>query len=415
MIRRLLRPEGGYVLVTALIALAVMSILALATISRANALLRMSRQAVREEQALYMANAGVEFIYARLTAIPPETVEENREYHHTMQLDPNVTGSYTVTAAVVRPGFLEITATGTVTEGGRESARRVVTAELPFEQGGGQPPPPVLVMGNGSLTFKDNVDICGDIYVNGDLDLSNNVTVWAPPAHGICDSVLGSGKAVVTGKLTMKNNVEIQGGWCDGSNYGPNTPCKGQKPQVLSVSPPNFGDLWNSANVRYVQKAGDCGEKPNCYTFDSPLRLNGNQSYQNQLVYINGDVVVDKTLRVTGAVTFAVTGSVDLNADLLCAGGSTCNVSFVTQGKITMFNNVDVWATLVTTGDLEVKNNAAIHGSIRAASMDFMNNTKLYPTYLWPVGLPGNPQGNPGTGSGGTGTPHRGAFTRWSQ
>lgn len=421
MIRKLPRSEGGYVLVTALIALAVMSILAIATIDRANTVLRMSRQAVREEQALYMANAGVEFIYARLTATdPPETTELNQPYSYTMQLGQGVTGQYVVTAADRRPGFLEITSTGTIIDSGGDPVTRTLVAEVPFERddggGGGSPTlPDRLVVGNGPIHFNNNAQICGDVFARGDLRFDNNVTVWsktkAEDSKSPCNEILGYGRAVSTGRLTKGNNTVIQGGWCDSITYGTGTPCDGSKPKVETISTPNFATLKDSAQVWYVRQADEayCLGRANCQTFSGTLALSGNKSYPNQLVYVDGNVTVGSRLVINGNVTFAATGDVSIHADVECAGGTTCNVAFLAGADVSIFHNKAVWATLLAGNALGVGNSVEIHGLISASNIVFGNTPLLYPTSNWPVGVPGNPNSD---GAGGSSP--SGGYSKWN-
>lgn len=502
MIWRGHRSEAGYVMVTALIALAVMSLLAIASLTQASSLLRMSRQAVRDEQALYLANAGVEFIYAQLLTSVRDGTEPRLHDQHVMALDGNVTGSYEVTAAEVRTGYFEILATGIITEGGIESARQVVEAELPVLPGGGsggggggrcddddrddddrddddddrdddrggrdwndggwdrdwdhgdwnsspwpgwghwggwdrnagdscdddddddddwddQAPAREVVAGFSSLALSNNTEICGDLFVNGNLHLNNNVVVWSPAAAArsknvSCTSISGSGRVIVTGRLRTEH-ADIHGGWCD-SDSGEGTNCR-NKPLVRSITVPDFAPLKAQAQGWHLRPADQafCQGRTNCTTLKNGLyTLSGTRTYANQLIYIDGDltVPVGQNVVIAGRVTFAVTGNVTIDADVTCATGNACQVAFLAGGNLTVgTQKTTIWATLYAGNELNIDaTNVTIHGLLSATKGTVKNKLILYPTQAWPTGIPGGPSEGPG---GGITTV--GPYTKWNQ
>lgn len=426
MIRILRRSEEGYVMITALIALAVMAILAAAAISQANSALRMSNQAVRSEQALYMANAGVEAILAM--TLTPSMIEENKPYSYSMELEPGLTGSYEVIVTVPRPGIIHIAATGMVSRDDAPTSR-MVEAEIPFQWdetdgGGGGTTPDQLVFGNGPLNLMNDADVCGDLYAAGDMSLGNGVRVWsqtrAQDPDSPCDSIQGSGRAVAAGTLTKGNKTEIQGGWCDSAHFGSPYPCP-TRPQVRTLPPPNWTDLRAQATRWYVKPADAafCNDKPEgtcqVLTGDPPkLDLYGESTYSRELIFIDGDLEVpqqaNRELVIGGAVTFAATGRVTLGGNVRCAGGSTCSAAFIAGGDLTLGNNKEVWALLQTAGKLS-GNQMTIHGYLTAGSYELKNGMTLYPMVgnAWPPGVPGGP------GEGGAASPPLQNYSDWDQ
>ncbi|MFZ5817979.1 MAG: hypothetical protein ACOY93_22230 [Bacillota bacterium] len=417
------RSEAGYVLVTALVALAVMSILAAAAISQATAALRLSAQAVRSEQALYMGNAGVEQILAMTRSA--SFIELNTPYTYNREVEPGVTGSYEAVVTVPRPGIIHIRSTGTVTHAG-ESTRRVVEAEIPFVQnsgdGGGGGSSPVLAFGNGSLSLMNQADICGDLYAAGDMTLGNTVTVWSKTTQedpdSPCESIQGTGKAVASGTLTMGQVTEIQGGWCDATHYGPPYPCD-EKPEVQTLPPPDFAALKEQATRWYVRPsdAAFCSDKPagSCQVLSGgKLTTYGSQSYSQEIVYVDGDLEVpqqaNRRLQISGSVTFVVTGRAILGGSVLCTGGSTCGVAFLAGGDITLGYRKEYWALLQTLGTLS-GNQVTVHGNLIAQTYDLRNGVKLYPMAAgaWPPGVPGAP------GESGTASPPPEGYSDWDQ
>lgn len=433
MSRILRRSQDGYVMVTALIALAVMSILAAAAIAQANTALRMTGQAVRSEQALYLANAGVEMILARIRNAPldeenqpaPE-IEENAPYTYSMELEPGLVGSYEVVVTLTG-STAQIHSTGTV-----EGTSRVIEAQVPLsgdddggdDGGGGAPIPDQLAFGHGPMKLENNADICGDLYTTGNLKLENNVTIWnktnAQDTKSPCEAIYGTGQVVVMGELTNENNVAIPGGWCDATDYGPSTPCQGNPPHVGTLPPPDFAKLKARATRWYV-KASDaayCDDKPadTCQTLNGTLSLTGSQTYSDDLVYVDGNLKIDKErgdgLSLTGSVTFVVTGSVSIEADLTCSDETNCLVGIIAGQSIKVEqNNVTVHATMQTLGELKAENSITIRGYLVAASMTMENNLLLYPPAagIWPPAMHAG-----GDGSAAPAPPPEG-YSGWSQ
>lgn len=439
MIRILRRSEAGYVMITALIALAVMAILAAAAISQANSALRMSSQAVRSEQALYMANAGVELILAKALD-DPESIQDLTPYTYTMLLEPGLVGSYEV-VVTLGPTSIYIQSTGSVSRDGGEVTSRMVEAEIPFEwgdsgggddggddgsNGGGNGVSDQLVFSNGPLNLMNNADVCGDLYAAGDMTLGNGITVWAKTKtedpDSPCDAIQGTGKAVASGTLTKGNKTEIQGGWCDSTHFGSPYPCESQ-PQVRTLPAPNWAKLKAEATRWYVKpaEAAFCNDKPEgtCQVLSgSPpeLELYGEASYSNQLIFIDGDLEVpqqaNRELVVSGTVTFAATGQITLGGDVRCAGGSDCSMAFIAGGDLVLGNNKEVWAVLQTQGTLS-GNQMTIHGYLAASGYDLKNGVTLYPAAFptWPPGVPG---GDSPPGSGGPTTPAPSGYSDWN-
>jgi hypothetical protein len=303
---------------------------------------------------------------------------------HTLTVTSGLQGSYSVTLTTQPDQTVRIVSTGVVGK-----STRVVTAVIQpgtgtagsGSTGGGTgspaaPPgvPPQVfqqaVYANGSLQFdNNNALICGDLYVVGSVDLGNNSRVIGSPAGG-CSTVVGTGKVIATGAVIAGNNTVIEGGWCDATHYGAGRPCAAA-PTAAPLTSPDFGALSSQATAR----------------FSTSQSLSGAKSYNNDLVYINGNLTLNG-LAVQGTVTFAVTGSVNIWNNLTCSG--SCSVAIVSSGAIQTSNNLEVWSTLVTGSTLNLGNQVIIHGNIQASSMTTGNGPIFYPA--------------PGGTAGGTGT-----------
>ncbi len=439
MIRASRRNEEGYVLITALIALAVMTILGAVAIAQATTALRMTRQAVRTEQALYMANAGAEFILARVqTATPPEV---GVFYGDTLPLEPGLTGSYSVYIEERQEGFIWLHSTGFVQDASGEQFTRQVEAEIPLDLAGGGGgggtggggdggQGGAFVWGNGPLTLGNQMDVCGDLYSTGDITLGTQVRVWGTTGgDSPCTTIAGTGKVVAQGRLAKGPNTTIDGGWCDSTHYGAPYACDAP-PQVQTMPTPAFATLKSTATRWYVapgsgafcdgKPAGSCAElpEPEKKNDSVSLALGGAQSYQEDLVYVEGDLVVQRNdpLRITGTVTFAVTGSVYLEDDLVCAAGpGRCNVAVIASGDIAVTSTqVEVHSILQTAQTLRVKNQDVIWGTMVASDFDFETGVTLYPYAgdSWPPGVPHPPAPTPEPGPDEPAVP---TYSHWKQ
>lgn len=382
------RNQGGYVLITVLIALAVMALLGTTALGWALTGLRLSRQAVESEQAFYMANAGIEHALARVLG-----GQEPGSFDYQQPAGSGVAGTYSVTMTAEPDHSITVVSTGQV-----GATRRVVTARmLPgasgSEGGGGgggsqQPaparPPAVpdgvyaqAIFSNGSLSLRNTATVCGDLYVVGTVSLGNNDRVLGtvkPP----CESVVGTGKVVASELVTLENNVVVEGGWCDSLRFNqPGHPCP-TRPAADPLPGPNYAALYSQASVR----------------IEGDLTLSGMQTYDNAIVYVTGNLLVSRQgAAISGAVTYAVNGDVFIDGNLSCAG--SCAVGILSQGGMTVEHNADVRATLVTRRSLVLGNHVTLRGNIQAGSMSTGNSPVIYPLGGSGAVPPGTPPGVP--------------------
>lgn len=362
------RNDNGYILITTMIALAVVALLGAAALNGATSGLRLARRAVESEQAFYMANAGIEDALARVLA-----GQVAGPFGRTLPVNGSLSGTYTVTMTQQPDQSLQVVSTGRV---GRTA--RAVTARMqpgaPGTPGGGTgngstPPPPGVpeqvfqqaIFSNGSLAFDNNSVICGDLAAVGSVILGNGTKVVGAAGSG-CTYVVGTGKLVATGLVELGNNASVAGGWCDSLHWGtPAYPCP-TRPTSAPLPAPDFAALGARATVR----AG------------SSLTLSGTKSYNNDLVYVEGNVTVAKAgLAVSGTVTFVATGSASLEGPLTCAGA--CTVAVISRGDITSGNNLVLRSTLVSAGRIALGNSATVYGNLQAATFAVLNNATVYP------------------------------------
>lgn len=382
------RNERGYILITTMIALGVVAVLATSALGWALTGLRLSRKAVESEQAFYMANAGIEEALARVLAGQPPV-----DFSQLRPVGAGLSGTYSVTMRVNADQSITVESRGSVGGTTRLATARMLPGTSggtdPGTPGGGtgeaaQPPPGVpaqvfaqAVYSNGSLAFDNNAVVCGDLSAVGSVLLGNGTRVLGTVGSG-CSTVVGTGKLVATGLIDLGNNSYIAGGWCDAAHWGTaGHPC----PSKPSATPLAYPDLSSQATVQVP----------------GSLTLSGTQTYNHDIVYVGGNLAVDKKgVAISGSVTFAVKGTVDLNGSLTCSGA--CSVAIVTQGDIRSLNNLQIWSSLITNARLSLGNQVTIHGNLQAGSSDTLNGTIIYPIAVGTAPAP-PPAGN-GTGPG---------------
>ncbi|HYG56527.1 MAG TPA: hypothetical protein VD902_00465, partial [Symbiobacteriaceae bacterium] len=195
--------ERGYVLISTLIALAVISLLGAASLSWAASSLKLSSRAVATEQAFYLANAGVEEASARARAGDlPARLER------TVEIAPGITGQYAVDITEEPGNLYRVVSTGTAGAG-----RQTITATIRGVGQGTHVAYQSLMYTGGSLVVENQMDICGDIVVTGNAEFRAQATVWnqtkGQNKKSPCDSIMGTGKAEVGGLIDLQNSQTI--------------------------------------------------------------------------------------------------------------------------------------------------------------------------------------------------------------
>lgn|GEM_PF-2535202 len=457
--RRITRDrEEGYVMITALIALAVMTILGAVAIAEATTALRISRQAVRTEQALYMANAGAEYIMARLHSETPP--EEGTFYSDTYQLEPGLTGFFTVVATGLETETVQLQSTGTVQDQTGQTWTRAVLASIPLipvatdpggggdpggdpggETGGGEtedPNAPVIfdqTMGSGGQVWvPNNGYICGDVVSRQRIELRNGVTVWGKTKfedpNSPCLEVTGSGRVISAVDVWFQNEsqVFVQGGWCDPDHWGEGTPCPTQ-PQADEIQVPtvDMAALKSRATEWWVRTEADCAGRPattTCKVIPSNLLyLEGEMTFtQPALIWIDATLRMgtNDRLQITGKVNFVVNGQVQIanNARITC-GEVFCPIAITSAQDISVGNGAEIHASM-HAGTQFTGGNATIYGNVLAQTSNLDNNYEQHGTdpepIEYPPGLPTNSGGyTTGNETNEPARPRVGGFSDWRQ
>lgn len=196
LIRRC-RGEGGYVLVTAILILAVMSLFMLVTLSAGTQVNELAERGDRWAKALAISEGGIDEAIGE--------VSHNRAWVTTCPVDPptnanpnpamcetNPTGEYQV--SVVSSGL-----TTTFTSVGYYPNANPGTNWVAREVEQVFAPPSSFkyaLYSNSGIDVQNNIQIVGDIFANGNVEIFTNATV--------CGTVTVSG-----GSLTMENGAQV--------------------------------------------------------------------------------------------------------------------------------------------------------------------------------------------------------------
>jgi type II secretory pathway pseudopilin PulG len=369
--RRLAAEDQGYVLITALLVLAVISIVGAGALGWAATSARMARQAMVSEQAFYMANAGLEEALARANA---GQLNPNQTLQHTMTIAPGLQGSYQVTLASQQDGTVLATSTGTV-----RSTSRTLTARLRL---GGLSPAYQYLTFLGEPLDLQHVDACGDLYAYGDIEVKHT-HIWgkttAQDPSSPCTSIRGTGKLVSTGGVTVDKSV------VDGGVY------PFAKPIAMPII--DIAALKSRATAWWVTDSSKCSQKPpgaTCQVMPKKgLTISGAQTYNHAIIYVEGQLDINN-LRYRGAVTFVAEGEISISGvtgrNSSCAPKEICTAAFISGAQISVDGEVHGYFLVKPPGSFEMKNHSTIYGNILAGSLGKDKHILIHPPDM--VGIP---------------------------
>ena len=187
---------------------------------------------------------------------------------------------------------------------------------------------------SGNATFYNNVDICGNMYIGKDLFVSGKIFASAIEASGyfVQDNVEISGNLTVNGDTFLKqdlyvyNNVDICGN--------------------LTVD----GTLDVSGDATFYNNVDICGN----LTVDGTLDVSGNATFYNN-VDICGNLTVDGTLDVSGDATFY--NNVDICGNLTVNGEKITNIynnRIEVSTSTSLSEGINLVATVNNTSSLTI-------------------------------------------------------------
>lgn len=380
------RSQGGYVLVTTLIALSVLLTAGLAALSQSGSSLRTAAAAHRQEQALYAANAGIEHGLAHLQQTGMVTQPVSLQHVYSQGVAPS---EYRVS---ITPHGVDVLVRS---EGRVKEQVRTVEATV-----GLRIPPAYFspFFSTQGINFSNNLDVCGDILTGGDLSLSNGVTVWRNGAPGSPCDRSGNGSVVAGGRLIRFPNTVIQGEWCDSTNWGHSRLCP-TRPGGLTLPPPDFAHLRQTASRWFVTDPAFCaGRGPSCVVVSPGFVLQVTGASHPGITFVEGSIQIGG-LAIQNLATYAATQEIRFSGSAVlistCAP-QRCSAGYVAGGAIQVqSNNLEIHGALISTDTalgITWKNNVTVRGSLMAPVITSGNNGLLYAMNPHIVGIsPGLP------------------------
>lgn len=317
--------DQGLVLPLTLMAFLVLGVLAAALLSIGSSEIQIASNHLRNTQAQFLAEAGLEHAYNTLRTTPNLVTTATAALQNIVSLAQlGSMGNYDVWYQRMGPNTMRVVSTGISAIGGSQQIRRATM----------------------STTFISN----DAIKTNGDLNISGNVGVGDPVFQGQCGSVHSNanldigGSTSISGNATASGNYDASGGVSVGSDSG------GHRPEefIPVINPTDFLNAATAslpANQVFQMKAngqilrgdgspittladgGNFNGWNYNYTADSPAQwsLSSNTS-ENGTYYFEGNVSVSGNhgdVSTPWVVTLIATG------DLIIAGSS------VTQSSLT--------------------------------------------------------------------------------
>lgn len=360
-----LRLNEGYVLVTVLLALAVLSLIGASALSRASTAQRTVARAVEHERALYAANAGVEHALAYLVGNGIPT----RVTTLTGALESGAV-TYSVT---LEPGTSLIR----IASGGAAGASvRTVHASVSLSSGQGMQVYRNTLYSGSGLSVDGDIAVCGDLFSNGSMSLTNGASVTkmgtalkAGPWRGNCPAP-ATGTAVSADRV-IAGTAEIEGGWCDSATPHQG-PCQGTAPAPAPAPKPDWEWLKQNATHLYMV---NCTGFTNCTGVSPgvPVVVSGTvPAGESRLIYAETHVVIP-SLVVNHKLTVAAAGNIYFHGDTMwgtaCTAEDPCSAAYIAKEGIGVeAPNVRIRGALIALGaeGVHLHNHTMITGTVIA-------------------------------------------------
>jgi predicted acyltransferase (DUF342 family)/type II secretory pathway pseudopilin PulG len=353
-----MRNDKGISLIAVTIVMLVVATLALviaSTISSGNIT---SVTDLQEQQAFYIAQAGIEWYM--------EQLENDSDWSDNtspvISDQPFDVGRFTVECSAQEIDSIDITVTGKVTGWDGNDVQRIITAHLEKTEEGATFADFAIFYGGGDGTVTTDINknqtITGDIFIHGDLDIGKNCTI--------------TGDVLATGEITVGSGTNISGDTIEDADPPADQP-------TLDTS--YYDNLIATAAT---QPAGD-------RDFEGET-ISGT-------IYVNGDVEIDDY--IDGSGTIVATGSIeiiketDIGDDITLIASETLimrkNGNVGTEVTFYSSSNIDIktgivfgsgagngeGVILLSPGDVALGNNTTITGFIFGDDVTLGTNLTL--------------------------------------
>jgi predicted acyltransferase (DUF342 family) len=264
---------------------------------------------LQEQQALYLAQAGMEWYMEELENdsdwSSPPTVKTNQAFG---------SGTFTVTYTDEEENSIDVTTTGKVSGWDGNYIQRIITQHVEKSAAGTLFSDFAIFYGGGDGSIETNIaknqTITGDIFINGDLDIGKNCTI--------------TGDVLATGEITVGSGTNISGDTIEDADPPADQP-------TLDTS--YYDNLIATAAT---QPAGD-------RDFEGET-ISGT-------IYVNGDVEIDDYLNGSG--TIVATGSIEIIKETDIGD----DITLIASDTLTMRKdgNVGTEVTFYSSSNIDIK------------------------------------------------------------
>jgi hypothetical protein len=311
-----IRGEGGISLIAVTVIMLIAATLALVIASVMSSANISSMTDMQAQQALYIAQAGLEWYTEQLEGdsdwSSPPAVKTDEAFG---------AGTFSVSYDNEAADTIDVTATGKVTAWDGNDVQRVTEQHIEKSSGGTTFADFAIFYGggDGSITsdIAKNQTITGDTFIHGDLDIGKNCTI--------------TGDVLATGEISVGSGTNISGDTTEYADPPANQP---------TLTTTYYDGLITTAS----------GEAAGDRDFEAET-ISGT-------IYVNGDVEINDYIDGSGIIV--ATGEVDIKSNTDIGDDITiiCDDSFLMRKNGTVGTTV----TFYSSSDLTI-NNGVVLGS----------------------------------------------------
>jgi hypothetical protein len=380
-----------------------------------------------QNQAYYVAEAGVEKLLAEALKNPdwvkglPEGTPQN--FLQNMSYPDAITGNEIESVNVVKTTELDgyklvITSVGRYSGGTRYNSKRTLNVvaklypspSLDFSKG---------VWGGTSVLLLNNGIISSDIWSNGDIEIKNNGTVNDDTV--VEGNVYAVGNVLLDNKVEVGKNIEAKGNVTVSNNAKANTVnlSGGWVKSEGSISVGGgttkiHGDAWAAGSISISKTGYIKAPHPNTplpivsftlpafpvleqeiYRKIADYEYTGNTTFTTSELtnirgvhFVNGDISISGTY--SGLATIIATGKISITGNLFRSSTSDCLALLSFSDVETSTGCNPIWALIYAANIFNLNNNSWVYGAAIANKVIQGQNTRIfYNQDLVDLGPPG--------------------------
>jgi len=362
----ILKKETGAVLVISLLIMLMLTVLGIAAIRTVTTDINIAANDRSAKQAFTLAEAGVERALAEInnnTIDPPDDVDGSSV---TLSDSSHSTGSYNVSITRIAADMLQITSTGTTTNGKGTKTIVVNVRESVFY-------PEIY---NFALFSRESISLRGSVEVyNGDIYSGRNIFIRASDVVQDGDVlaaehvVFGGSGNIVNGSVFANGNIDLSNQQnqtrIDGGDATAGGAISGSGIVTGSINPGTSPDpvqrvSYYEADYKVTQA------QFNEYFDQADTYLVGDQTitggYYEGIIYVQGNLDIHGDF--TGDATFVVTGDLRISGNVDNTGNDS--YAFIIDGDVwsSGMGNSDIDGVIYCNGNFDSQGNTSVNGSV---------------------------------------------------